>query len=286
MKSYDDFFHRFERGCDRDEIKSNKSKSDVLRFTIGTEENKRTFFLKRFYHPTFKTTIRTWMQSGKLMSRGKLEWSNANFLISNGIGAYKPVCYGEKTVHQIETESFVVTEKLEMPCLDEFINDNWKSLQADQKNNILIKTAKTIRKAHSLNVSLRDIYIRHIFIAENQDNYRLSFIDLENMWQNIRNPFQKARDLGRLIFSMTDEYFDKDSKELLINTYLSDTPSFLKGVTKYLIYSRANKKQKRQLIKLKKITLFSNCKKIFSLIRLWQKKEKQAKITTVASKTQ
>ena len=61
MKSYDDFFQRFDRGYQGNETKSKKSKSDVQMFTVGAENNKITFFIKRFYAPNFKTTFRTWM---------------------------------------------------------------------------------------------------------------------------------------------------------------------------------------------------------------------------------
>ena len=139
-----------------------------------------------------------------------------------------------------------------MQCLEEFVFDNWKSLPLEQQNNIIIKIANTVRKAHSFNVSIRDLYIKHIFITRDDDKINLSFIDLENMWQNVTNPFQKARDLGRLYFSMDDEYFGKDSKELLIDTYLADIPSLRKGLMKYLIISRAKRLSKRLLEKLKR----------------------------------
>jgi len=246
MKSYDDFFQRFDRGYQGDETKSKKSKSDVQMFTVGAENSKTTFFLKRFYYSGFKDMFRRWMQSGKLTSRGKLEWSNASLLLANGVGAYKPVCYGEITLCGFETESFVITEKLAMQSLENFVFHNWKNLPSDQQNNIIIKIAKTVRKAHSLNISMRDLYVKHIFIDRDHDKDNLSFIDLENMWQNVTNPFQKARDLGRLYYSMADEYFDKDSKELLIDTYLADVPPFRKGLMKYLIVSRAKEMSKRR----------------------------------------
>jgi hypothetical protein len=62
MKSYDDFFLRFDRGYHGDETKSRKNKSDVQMFTVG--DNETTFFLKRFYNPGYKNTIRAWMQYG------------------------------------------------------------------------------------------------------------------------------------------------------------------------------------------------------------------------------
>ena len=246
MKSYDDFFDRFDRGHQGDETKSKKNKSDVQMFTAGPDKNKTTFFLKRFYNPGYKNTIRAWMQYGRPISHGKLEWSNANLLLSNGIGAYKPVCYGEKTVCGFEVESFVVTEKLAAQGLGKFVFHKWKSLPADDQNNIIIEIAKTVRKVHSLNVSMRDLYVGHIFISGSDGKYNLSFIDLENMSQNVINPFQKARDLGRLCYSMADEYFDRNSKELLIDTYLANVPSFRKGLMKYLIISRAKEMSKRR----------------------------------------
>ena len=93
---------------------------------------------------------------------------------------------------------------------------------------------------------MRDLYVNHIFIARDYDRYSLSFIDLENMSQNVRSSYQKARDLGRLYYSMADEYFDEDSKELLIDTYLSDEGPNKKAFLKRMIIARAEKMAKRR----------------------------------------
>ena len=246
MKSYNDFFQRFDRGHQGDETRSRKSKSDVQMFTVGADNNETTFFLKRFYNPGCKNTLRAWMQYGRPISHGKLEWSNANLLLSNGIGAYNPVCYGERTLWGFETESFVVTEQLAMESLDKFVFHKWKSLSSGQQNDIIIEIAKTVRKVHSLNISMHDLYVTHIFIARDHDRYSLSFIDLENMSQNVRSSYQKARDLGRLYYSMADEYFDEDSKELLIDTSLGDKGPNRRAFLKRMIIARAKKMAKRR----------------------------------------
>jgi hypothetical protein len=48
---------------------------------------------------------------------------------------------------------------------------------------------------------------------------------------------------------MSDEYFDRDAKQLLIDTYLADAPSAQKAFMKYLITSREKQMAKRRKLK-------------------------------------
>ena len=251
MSSFEDFFARFDPAHDGKETWSKKSKSDVQIFKLPDENQDTVFFLKRFRNANTKTTTRAFMQRGRIISRGKLECSNARLLIENGIGAYEPVCFGEKSIFGFETDSFVVTKKLDMQCLEDFVAQKWKSLSLQEQKKLITELVKTIRKAHSLNVSIRDLYIKHIFINEDNDKFSFSFIDLENLWQNVFDPFTKARDLGRLYFSMDDSNFSKQMKELLVETYLANAPTWQKPLMRHLILSRAKKRKKRHSEKMK-----------------------------------
>jgi hypothetical protein len=218
LKSFDDFFEDLHAKA----VGVNKRRN-VIAFGLGQDSQSKRFFMKRFSHPHFKDILFTWRNIGRPCSQARYEWENARLLLDNGVETYRPVCFGEKTIWGIENSSFFVTEELRSQCLTDFIRQNWQNFDQRQKEKIITGLATFIRKIHTLNISLPDLYVWHIYISEKAaDQYDYAVIDLHRMSRNVTSGGQKIKNLGRLHHSMLDSYFDEELKQLFVKSYAAD----------------------------------------------------------------
>jgi hypothetical protein len=216
FKSFDDFFEYPDV-----ELIGKNNKRSVVSFSLGSDSQKKHFFMKRFYRPHFKDMLFTRRSFGRFCSQAKCEWENAGLLLKNGIETYHPICYGEETKYGVESKSFLVTEKLPGRALTEFVKENWHNMPQQKKQKIMTGLATFIRKIHQHNISLPDLYLWHIFITENPDNndYDFAVIDLHRMSHNIEDERIKIKNLGRLHHSMAGDYFYNTHKQSFIESY-------------------------------------------------------------------
>jgi hypothetical protein len=230
LTSFDDFFeHSTAKTIGRNNkcsvvTFSRNNKRSVVTFSPDADPQKRQFFMKRFLHPHFKDMLFTRRNLGEFCSQARYEWENARLLLDNGIETYRPVCYGETTKWGVENKSFVVTEKLQTRCLTDFVRQEWHSLDKQQKETIMTGLAAFVRRIHALNVSMPDLYVWHIFLAENAaGKYDFAVIDLHRMSRNVTNKNHMIKNLGRLNHSMRDSYFDEELKQLFIESYAANS---------------------------------------------------------------
>jgi len=221
--SFDDFYHH----CGTSRVGRN-TRRNVEKFTLGDAAYRKVFFIKKFHNPHLKDTISAVYNFGWPTSQARVEWDNAWYLLNNGIGTYKPVCIGERSGMGIERESFVVTEELESVSLVEFVIENWHLLERSRHEKIIVAAAELVRGVHELGVSFPDLYLWHVFINPDRpdEKKQLSIIDLHRMRQKGLSPRRKIKELGRLYWSMSSEYFDQEQKELLITAYIDGSHSF------------------------------------------------------------
>jgi len=219
LRSYREFF-KYSGG----EFINKNKKREVVRLTFDHQGAKKHFFMKRFFYPHLKDMIFTFSNFGHICSQAACEWKNAKLLLKNGIGTYKPVCYGEDLLWGFEKSSFFITEEIEGVCLADFISDNWGSLSRPEKENIVTSIGKLCRKIHDARISMPDLYIWHFFIKErslDQKDYEFAVIDLHRMSKNAgRNALYRS--LAALDFSLSPKYFDDYLRELLFESYMSD----------------------------------------------------------------
>jgi hypothetical protein len=217
--SFDDFMD-YSGG----EIVNVNNRRNVVKFAVRRGAETRVFYMKRFIHPHFKDMLFTWHAFGGPCSQARYEWENARFLLDNGIEAYRPLCYGQRTKFGMERKSFVITEELAARSLDVVAAENWTSLERGTKESIIAGMAAFVRRIHALNVSLPDLYVWHIFLRETdaKDEYDFAVIDLHRMSRNVKDRTTQVGNLGRLHHSMIDKYFDEELKELLIEAYAGD----------------------------------------------------------------
>ncbi len=246
LKVFDDFFEFPDV-----KLIGRNNRRSVVSFSLGSDSQKKHFFMKRFFRPHFKDMLFTRQNFGRFCSQAQCEWENTKLLLNNGIETYHPVCYGEESKLGVEYKSFLVTEKLQGQALTEFIQQKWTDLSPQQKQKIVTALATYIRKIHQLNISLPDLYLWHIFITENSDktDYKFAVIDLHRMSHNVKNENIKIKNLGRLHHSMTDRYFNTNIKESFIESYAAaggdnNSAKLLTEVTKqsHIISTKRNPK--------------------------------------------
>ena len=217
LRTFDDYYH-FGEGTT---IGVNR-KRNVQRLVIGDGPDRKVLFMKRFDHPHFKDIVDTLRAFGGFVSQAGVEWRNARLLLDNGIGAYRPVCMGERTHWKMEKQSFFITEELDQACLRDFVTSSWHTLDRAAQDHIIVAMASLARTLHGLNIAVPDLVVWHLYFepATIADDMPWSIIDLHRMRQGIRSQRRKARDMSRLCWSMLPEYFDEDHKRLLLATYL------------------------------------------------------------------
>lgn len=219
LRAFDDFYDYPET------ITVNQNgKRNVVRLALGGEGGGEIFFMKRFHDPHLKDILAARHGLVRLGSQAAVEWRNARRLLKNSIGTYQPVCMGERTRWGLEKASFFLTRKLDAVCLLDLVVESWQGLDRNRQEKIIVAIANLARTLHGLGISLPDLQIWHLYLHadDSSDDTRLSVIDLHRMTQGNPSKKRRAKDLGRVLWSMLPEYFDKDHRQLLLDTYLAN----------------------------------------------------------------
>lgn len=218
LNAFDDFID-YSKG---QMINCNK-KRNVSILHLPSQDVPRIYFMKRFFYPYFKDMLFTVRNFGRLCSQAELEFRNARILLNNGIETYHPVCWGVHTCCGIEQRSFFVTEKIHGQSLIEFLFEHWNTFNEARRETLIIAMAQLFRKLHQARLSLPDSYLWHLFLDEPIDvakPYKFAIIDLHRMMVNVSAPRHAAHNLGALLFSLPDEWFDLRLRNLFLNSYL------------------------------------------------------------------
>ena len=246
LNTFDDFYDFSETST----VNKNK-KRNVQEFSIGEGRDQKTFFMKRFHDSHFKDLFSAACDYGWPISISRVEFENAIYLLSNGIDTYKPACVGIRSRFGIETSSFLITEKLDSESMVEFITKSWNSLNRSEQDEIIVEIAEFVRRIHELDISFPDMYLWHIFIrpGDLDEKYQFSIIDLHRMTKNCRNSHKKIKNLSRLCWSMSSDYFDDEHKNLLLTAYLDNNKSIGKDSALRIIRKYSAILEKRRTLK-------------------------------------
>jgi hypothetical protein len=218
LNAFDDFIDYGEGQM----INRNK-KRNVTVLRLPSQDVPRVYFMKRFFSPHLKDILFTVRNFGRPCSQAELELRNARILLDNGIETYHPVCWGFQTFCGIEQRSFLITEKIQGVSLIDFLFDHWNTFDETRRETLVIAMAQLFRKLHQARLSLPDSYLWHLFLLEPidpQKPYRFAIIDLHRMQINVAAPRHAARNLGALLFSLPDEWFDIRLRDLFLEAYL------------------------------------------------------------------
>lgn len=219
LATFDDFYNYPETAT----VNRNR-KRDVLRLTLGEGPDRNVFFMKRFHDPHLKDILASWRGCDGLASQAAVEWRNARRLQESGIGTYQGVCMGERTRWGLEKTSFFLTLELDAVCLLDFVIESWRTLDRNHQERIVAAMARFARTLHGLDISLPDLQLWHLYLppSGSPNDGPLSVIDLHRMTWPVRSEKKKARDMGRLLWSMLPDYFDADHRQLLLDTYFAE----------------------------------------------------------------
>ncbi len=219
LTTFDDFYNYPETVT----VNRNR-KRDVLKLTLGEGPDRNVFFMKRFHDPHLKDILAAWRGCDGLASQAGVEWRNARRLQENGIGTYQGVCMGQRTCWGLEKASFFLTLELDAVCLRDFVIAHWQTLDRHRQEEIVVAMARFARNLHGLDISLPDLQLWHLYLPPggSPTDGPLSVIDLHRMTWLVRSEKKKAKDVGRLLWSMLPDYFDADHRQLLLDTYLAD----------------------------------------------------------------
>jgi hypothetical protein len=258
LRTFEDFIH-----WDEGQMINRNEKRDVTILRFATSDGPRVFFMKRFFSPHLKDMVFTFRNFGRLCSQAELEWRSSSILLENGIETYRPACWGAQTCCGIERRSFFVTEKINGRSLIEFLLENWSGFASHQQEKLIIGMARFFRKLHTARLSLPDSYLWHLFILEPidpQQPYRFAIIDLHRMRINAAAWHHAARNLGALLFSLPEEWFDTKLRELFLNTYLEPVEG--KTITNQKAFLDTLKKREKILIARRKKPSIDRLKKM------------------------
>jgi len=246
LSTFDDFYSFSGAST----VNTNKRRN-VQKFTLGEGGDQKVFFMKRFHNSHLKDIFAAAYNFARPISQARVELKNAEYLLRNGIDTYKPICIGERGHHNIETTSFLITEQLDSVCLLESVIESWHSLSRTEQDNIIVGVAEFVRKIHALDVSFPDMYLWHLFIRQENlgEKIHFSVIDLHRMTQNRRSLKRKIKELSRLYWSMSADYFDDAHKNLLITTYLGNTSAMNKETVLRIIRRYSATLEKRRILK-------------------------------------
>ena len=192
--------------------------------TLGEGDKRKVIYIKRFNYPHFKDLVSSIFDFGKVLSQAAIEWENANYLLSKGIGTYSPVCYGERTIFGLERKSFFVSEEVDGICLTDFVGERWGGMSRVQKEKLMKKLGRFVRRIHDAGINFPDLYVWHVFVtkAKAGEECDFSIIDLHRIKQQVKNRSKQVRNLGRFEYSMRDKYFDDSLRQVFIESYAGD----------------------------------------------------------------
>jgi hypothetical protein len=229
-------------------VLSGKRRRHVDEIIFEGENGLESFYLKRFYTPRIEDIAASILSRGRIVSEARIEWENARYLLNNGFGAYEPVCYGESSRGLFEFKSFIVTRQLDSTCLLQFVIERWDGLCRDMQNKIIVAAAKEIRRMYDMDIFFPDLLIWHFFIQPDslEGEIDFSIIDLHRMRQRVHSRGNRIKELGKFYWSMSEDYFDNDHKDLFITTYLqtndvSKKKKLMEKIRKY--HSKLNKRR-------------------------------------------
>ncbi len=248
LREFGDFFDI----SDGQTINRNE-KRDVTILRFSQQDSQRVYFRKRFFCPHPKDMLFTFRNFGRLCSQGELEWRCANLLLANGIETYHPAAWGVQTLCGIERRSFFLTEKIDGQSLIEFLLAHWDGFDTPQQEKLVVGLAQLFRTLHQAKISLPDSYLWHLFVLNPvaaDKPYRFAIIDLHRMRVNAAAAKHAAHNLGALLFSLPDEWFDSRLRELFLETYLQPSEGF--PITDHAVFLAELKKREQTLIARRK----------------------------------
>lgn len=176
----------------------------TLRFYLGANG----FFIKQHFGIGWKEVFKNLSQLKLPVIGAKTEYKAIRYLQTLDIETMDIVGFSQKGINPAATKSFLITKELDNTTSLEDYCMNWpdQSPSFREKQLLLKKVAKIVRKMHINGLNHRDLYICHFLLRkdteEAEDNSHLFLIDLHKA--QIRKIVPERwliKDLSALYFS-------------------------------------------------------------------------------------
>ncbi|MFQ5429837.1 MAG: lipopolysaccharide kinase InaA family protein [Phycisphaerae bacterium] len=179
-----------------------------VRMEVGASGGRtRVFYLKRYLRPPMREQLRRIAEVGLKHGSGWREMHFIKRLTLLGIPTLRAVAFGQKMRGVIEKKSFAITEAIDGQSLERVAEAAARNPGAapawTQRREIIRQLAFITRRLHENRLYHRDLYLCHVFLANNTDGaVVLRLIDLARMIEKPRNPDRwRIKDLAALDYS-------------------------------------------------------------------------------------
>ena len=192
--------------------------SGVVKIDLDTPQGKVGVFIKRQENHTTKTP-RHPIKGRPTFER---EFRNIHRLSKQKIPTLEPVYFG-KRVHNSNLQAILITKELSgyIPLDSErFLTRGDLIHDAAHKKRLLVTIANTLRLMHQHHFQHNCLYLKHIFVKPDGDDWDIKMIDLEKLKRTVFKKHAVTRDLVTL-HRHSPGWTNKDSM-MLFKAYVQE----------------------------------------------------------------
>ena len=179
------------------------------RIKLKLDVPKTTLYLKRYENVPAITQLKNWIGGGKRASMSDFDRLPGIGLAAAGIQTPKVIAYGSQWHTIFEKRSFIITEEIPGEALERKLPDCFTTPAAHSraaKNAFIDYLADFAKKFHDSGFRHRDLYLAHIFLADD----RFYLIDLHRTFRPILRKLRfRIKDIAQLYYSSPGDRFSR-----------------------------------------------------------------------------
>jgi len=209
------FEHQVGERLDKQGLASWRQRWRVRLVGSPTEDEARTFYLKRFEHPPWTVQLARLRRGFWRTSTGGIEWLNARRLSDAGIACARAAAFGEQMVGPVERRSFVLLAEVPGRSLERWVPAAVPPPREESdrrgRRALLDALARFVGRFHAAGFVHRDLYLCHVFLTAadstgypdlRADPEPFALIDLQRVFQpRFRKRRWVVKDLAALAYS-------------------------------------------------------------------------------------
>jgi len=184
-----------------------------------TDEDGRThvLFLKRYGRDSLAARLRRLLTHGRWCSPAAVEFRNIRSARRAGLPTMRELACGEGACGGWWRSHLVMTA-VPGEAMERCPEDFWKRLYADEgaARRFATALAELVRRLHRAGFVHRDLYSSHVFLDEQDGEFRLCLIDMARVFRPRWRKFRwRVKDLAELHHSMPAQWLRRWWDELL-----------------------------------------------------------------------
>lgn len=208
-------------------IKNHKGRRDIFRIAaIDGQGCERVLFLKRSWKPYRKDGLASLLRHGGVWSVSRQEWENSRALEAAGLRTAGLVAYGEECGPLWEHFSFIVTEAATgTRTVEEFLRT---CVEPGKRRRFMDALAAEIRKMHDAGLASPDLFTRHIFVDDREEDPRFCLIDMARLDRaRPLSDSMRVRDLAALNITAPLRFVSARERVRFLRQYAGDDARIL-----------------------------------------------------------